>query len=65
MLEIDIKRKVKFGKDVRILKGSDLTSIQSFVRKHYEKQGGWVVTKPPEMTGLFKKYYKMELMKKF
>jgi hypothetical protein len=65
MLEIYIKRKIKFGKDVRILESKDLPSIQSFVRKHYGKQGGWIVTKPPEVSGIFKKYYRMEIMKRF
>ncbi len=65
MTEINIKKKRKFGKPVHILECSDLLAIQSLVRQHYNKQGGWMVTKQPEIAGFFRKHFRLELMRKY
>jgi hypothetical protein len=65
MTEINIKKKVRFGRPIHILASTDLLAIQSLVRQHYGKQGGWMITKHPEFSGLFRKYYRIELMRKY
>ena len=63
MTQINIKKKTKFGRPTHILQSNDLLAIQSFARQHYVKREGWTIIKQPELTGLFRKHYRMELMK--
>ena len=61
--EIDIIRKKKNGKDIRVLKSTDINALLDFSRFYYLKQG-WCVIEQPHLVGIFIKKYKMVLRSK-
>jgi hypothetical protein len=62
--ELNILRKIKYGKEIRIIESGDLPAVLSLIWNHYEKQGRWMVTKKPEISGVYRKYFRIELMKR-
>jgi hypothetical protein len=63
-LSISIVRKIKNGKQIRILECENLDTLLLFVRSHYDKQGKWICQENAHLKGIIRKRYRMVLKHK-